>query len=204
MKFEKEYFINSNTGNYKDYTKKKFKNLCEDLITYFDIKPEDKIIDFGCATGGLIKEFVEKGYTNIKGTDVSYWAIQYGMDILKLKNELNYYNIHLLTEEKDYLFLLDVLEHIPSVEEIKQILILGKKNLRKKMVIRIPVSRKEGEPYVYDVSRNDITHVQCHSINWWIDLFNLVGLKIKEFLYCEYIFTSRGVLAVELEIKDEQ
>ena len=45
--FEREYFVQSNTGNYKDYRERKFSKLAEDLINILNLKVTDKILDFG-------------------------------------------------------------------------------------------------------------------------------------------------------------
>ena len=53
-KFSKDYFVGGNESNYIDYRKRKFDKQAEDLIHLVKLKPEDLIIDFGCATGGLL------------------------------------------------------------------------------------------------------------------------------------------------------
>jgi hypothetical protein len=88
--------------------------------------------------------------------------------------------------------LLDVLEHIPSITEINKYLKIA--NV-KNVVVRIPVSEKEGEPYVLLVSRNDSTHVQCHTKQWWIDLFKKHNFELIKKLNTKSIYDSEGVFA---------
>ena len=164
------------------------------MIRVCNITKTDRIIDFGCATGALLHEFKKRGYDRIKGTDVSYWAIEWGKQKLKLDKELDYYNRNLLTEQKDIVIMLDVLEHIPSVTEIRLILKLTKKKHRGQLIIRIPVAIEEGLDYYLKVSRNDKTHVQCHCKRWWLQLFEEGGYElIKEFYEKGVIWSSKGV-----------
>lgn len=191
--FEKGYFVQSNASNYEDYRRKKFDNLAKELIRMLKLTPSSNILDFGCATGGLLKSLRECGLKNIKGTDISYWAIDYGKANFGLDEELEYHNINLLTDDFDVVFFLDVLEHVPSVGEIKRYLDLVKQHTM--IVVRVPVSRLEGEPYVLAVSQNDVTHVQCHCKEWWIALMEELGLVHQSILCGKYIYESKGVFA---------
>ena len=63
-----------------------------------------------------------------------------------------------------------------------------------RLVVRVPVSATEGSPYVLEVSRNDITHVQCHTKEWWIELFHHYDFAFLP-LTTPTIYDSSGVLA---------
>lgn len=193
MAFEEKYFVQSQTSNYKDYRKKKFKSLVDDLIEFFKLKPTTRILDFGCATGGLLKEFKNRGYKKIKGTDPSFWAIEYGHKKFKLIKELEFYNVSLLTMKHDLTLFLDVLEHVPTEEEIQNFLRLLKLSNTQNVVVRVPVSASEGKPYVLAVSNNDKTHVQCHTKRWWKRLFEKGGYKLVGTIKGKSIYDSDGV-----------
>lgn len=196
LTFEREYFTGKNRGvsNYIDYREKKHSAICDTLIKVCNITKKHRIIDFGCATGALLHEFKKRGFNRIKGTDVSYWAIEWGKQNLGLKKELDYYNRNMLTERKDFVIMLDVLEHIPSVEEIRLILKLTKNDHRGFLIVRIPVAVEEGQDYYLKVSRNDKTHVQCHCKEWWIKLFEECGYNlVEEFRHKNVIWSSKGV-----------
>ena len=190
--FEEKYFIQSGTSNYIDYRKRKWAKLAEDLISILKIDPQTQLLDFGCATGGLIRELKNRGIVNIKGTDISYWAIEYGKQALELTDELEFCNINLLTKDFDIILFLDVLEHIPTVGELRKLLNLANAD---RITVRVPISAIEGENYVLLVSRNDTTHIQCHTKEWWINLLNECGYKIDTFLNGDAIYDSEGVFA---------
>ena len=65
----------------------------------------------------------------------------------------------------------------------------------KKIVVRIPVSKIEGENFVLMISRNDITHVQCHTKEWWINLFKQHNFILIKKFNTLTIHDSEGVFA---------
>ena len=194
LKFEEPYFKDSQISNYEDYTQRKHDKLCEELIS-MGIEPKHAIVDFGCATGALMHEFLRKGYRNIRGTDVSFWAINHGRTTFGIADDrLQYLNYSLLESGADWLFCLDVLEHIGSVELQK---ILGVIQCGR-LVIRVPVSAMEGGPYILPVSRNDKTHIQRHAKDWWLNLLSNWA-TLEAYLEGCTIYDSLGVLAAVLK-----
>lgn len=203
MKFESGYFKDSASSNYRDYdTEKKYSEFVFELIEIFDMKKSDYILDFGCATGVLLKEFYSRGYTNITGTDVSYWAISEGKRKPGIGENLHYYNLNLLNSYFDYVFFFDVLEHIngPELENIFSL--LNTPNV----IVKIPVSKKEGEPFFLEVSRKDVSHIQCHTKEWWIELFKKFDYLFVGAVEGKVIYDSEGLFAAQfsknIAIKD--
>lgn len=201
-KFVKNYFVKDkytiSDSNYIDYRTKKFSVLADNIIETFGLGERGEggynysILDFGCATGALLKELKNRGFIEIKGTDISNWAIEYGKDNFGLVKELEFYNRNLLCESFDYMIMLDVLEHLPDYE-LETVLELAIKGLRKKLIVRIPISLKEGDDYLLDVSKNDRTHIQIHDKKWWIGKIESVGFTYLDDIHKEAIYSSDGV-----------
>ena len=196
--FEKHYFVGAKVSNYRDYRKRKFEQQAKDLdalFRRFGLMPEKAhIVDFGCATGGLIRELKKLGYRNLQGTDISQWAIDCGISNYGLGSELQYYNRNILRQNPlDAVLFLDVLEHIPEYE-IEFLLSIMSHSKVSYAVCRIPVSLKEGEDFMLDVSRNDKTHITCHSKNWWISLFAFHGYSLAMPIKTNSIYDSEGVM----------
>ena len=108
----------------------------------------------------------------------------------------DYFNANLLCQDFDVIFFHDVLEHVPTVEEIKRLLGLIKVGVR--IIIRLPVAMMEGDNYYFAVSRNDTTHIHCHAHYWWENLFHECGLVLDTVFPGtgrEGIWESLGVLA---------
>lgn len=191
--FEEDYYINSKVSNYINYTEKKFDGLARDIINILELNPDSKILDFGCATGQLVKALKDEGMENVVGTDISFWSTEWGRKNLGLSSkELQHYNRQLLEKEWDCVLLLDVLEHI-ELEELKNILKLINSD---SVVARIPVALKEGEELVLEVSRNDKSHIQVHDKKWWINtIFEYSKLNTVQPLYEKCIYESTGVMS---------
>jgi len=196
--FEQDYFTkDSNYKGVKDYRRKKYDILAEELSEILYLNKSNIIIDYGCATGVLVKEL--KKYCCCYGTDISTWAINYGIANYALEDSLFHYYKSLLSLPVDYVLLLDVLEHCPT-EELKDILTLIQHNKTiENIVVRIPVSSIEGNDFVLDISKNDPTHIQCHSKDFWINLFKSYNLKVVKFLSNNQIYDTKGVLACILK-----
>jgi len=189
MSFDESYYT---TGNYRNYLSRKFDQQAEDLCRVLNLAPFNSILDFGCALGGLVAAFRNRGFPFVFGTDVSVWAINEGRRRYGLgPNVLMHYNRQLLEQHHDIVLFLDVLEHMP-VEELGDVLSLIRAEI---VVVRAPVSNNEGENFVLEVSRNDKTHIQCHDKHWWGRLFAKHGLDFAVVLQEPSIYESQGVLA---------
>ena len=191
--FNKEYFFGRNS-NYKDYRKIKYLGLACDIATILKLDCTKTVLDYGCATGCLVKELMS--FTpNVFGTDISQWAIEFGIKQYKLENNIFPYDKYLLCFPIDYVIMLDVLEHCTN-EELRDVFTKINKNKRiKKIVVRIPVSLHEGEDYYLDISKNDKTHIQIHCKDQWEKFFKEYGFKFCEALDYKRIYDSIGVLA---------
>lgn len=187
MPFNKDYYVNSRISNYEDYREKKFSDLADDLCPYLEHKC---VLDYGAATGGLIYELTARNIY-CEGTDISYWAVEFGKKHYDLANLLHHYDPTLLTGNFDIVLFLDVLEHIPS-EELECIL---NSIYAQQLIVRIPVARNEGEDFVLEVSKNDKTHIQIHSKEYWLALFKKYGYTMFTPLNENNIYNSDGVLA---------
>lgn len=192
MIFERGYFQDSQIGNYKDYLNRMFGDQAADLVTALCLDPRTRILDFGCATGGLVAALRARGLGSVVGTDISYWAIRHGRKSHGLASDvLQHYNRQLLEEDFDLVLFLDVLEHVPTDElgELLSFLVADR------IVVRVPVSAGEGENFVLQVSRNDKTHVQVHDKGWWEDLFHRHRYVLDLVLQTPTIYDSAGVLS---------
>ena len=190
MIFERGYYIDSTVSAYKDYPSKDYTQLAEDIIRLAQLPPGCAVLDFGCAVGLLVDSMFKKGI-DIVGTDISYWAINYGRERLSLpKKVLQHYNRQLLEDPFDFTLFLDVLEHIPE-KEIEEILSLVEAPF---LIVRIPVSEIEGGDFIIEIHRKDSTHIQCHSKEWWEAFFDKYDYITHDILQGEAIYESPEML----------
>jgi len=87
------------------------------------VKPTDRIVDVGCATGALLAEFQRRGFTNLQGYDPSVSCSEaakrlYGIEVaVSSINGLNDYK-----ESADLVIMTGVLEHLADVDTSLRIL----------------------------------------------------------------------------------
>lgn len=192
MIFEKGYYIDSAISAYEDYTEKDYSGLAKDLKTELNLNCYTSLLDFGCATGLLVRSLIDQTVFHTIGTDISYWAIDYGRKTYNLSSlNLHHYNRQLLESSFDYILFLDVLEHI-SLDELNAMFC---RLIVKFIVVRVPVSLVEGERYVLDIHEKDKTHIQRHTKEWWEIFFNEYGYGLYKILDTKNIYDSEGVLA---------
>ena len=187
--FDEDYY---KSGNYNNYLERKFDKQADDIIREFNLKIEDIILDYGCARGGLLNALKQKGFNNIVGTDVSFWAIENGKK--QYNFELQHYNRNLLTKEWDIIICLDVLEHVNTEELEKIFFLFGKTKINKGIIIRIPVIDKKTNDFVLEISKNDKTHIQKKTKEEWNKLFEQEHFK-SVIVNTSSIYESKGVLA---------
>ena len=203
-KFGEGYFVGKEGSNYVDYRQRRYDGLAEDLVNVLPIRPVDRIIDFGTATGALMHSLKKKGIQEVKGSDISIWAVNFGRETFGFTyKELQYYNLNLLCEPKEYLICLDVFEHCPPGELERVLEVIGKHPPLKGMVVRIPVSLEEGQDYFLDVSKNDRTHLQAHSKVVWQRIFAEYGFVETGRLNTTNIYDSDGVYAAVFKHVDK-
>ena len=189
------------TRNYRDYLTRKFSMLASDISYAVPLTYKTRLLDFGCGYGGLVAAFHINGYHNMVGTDISQWAIEEGHRRYPfLKSRLQFYNRDLLRRPHDVLLMLDVLEHMPEYE-IVNVLKLAREGCKGVVVVRIPVSAEDGEPFVLPVSNNDPTHISCHTKQWWNTRFYDAHFSLSGFVESNAIYDSPGVLAATYQPK---
>ena len=189
-KYNKDYYENgvakgiSGYDNYRwipELTYPMAYSICKNL----KIKKKDKVLEFGCAHGFLVKalnDFKIDAY----GVDVSSYAIskvdpsiKNKINLLKknnIKNSLIKMNIKF---NFDHIISKDVFEHIqPS--ELKKILKEMSK-ITKNLFVVVPLGDKG--KYRIKSYEGDKTHIIAENETWWKKLFVENEFRVKSFSY---------------------
>jgi predicted TPR repeat methyltransferase len=151
------------------------------LIDHLKITPREKILDYGCAKGYLVKAFRLLN-RQAWGVDISTYAINNADPGIKkycavtkidfsatiLSNGCSLPIVYDLCISKD------VLEHIPL--GVLERVLTNIPALR--MFVVVPLG--DGEKYNIPAFHLDKTHIHAFPSDWWIHLFDICGWSVIE------------------------
>jgi len=153
------------------------------LIEILGIKPTDKILDYGCAKGYLVKA-MRLLYRQCYGIDISDYAVKESDTHIReylqvIESTDNILNLKFGVNKFDYVIAKDVFEHIPPTE-LNKILT----NIRKICdCLFVVVPRGDGQKYYEPAYEFDKTHIIREDIDWWKNLFLKSGFSIDDVKY---------------------
>lgn len=173
-RFDRDYYedgVRKGISGYEDYRWMPTRSLPEAL----EIKKKfvfDSVVDYGCAKGFLVAALRILG-CNAHGEDISEYALENchprAKGHIRKPNDQRY----------DLLICKDVLEHIDEKDIPKMLKFLLSKS--DQFFFVIPLG--DNERFRIREYEVDITHVTKKDEEWWIELFNRTGYKLKEFSY---------------------
>lgn len=178
-KFGKTYFDSSKAEiGYKGYNYDgRFKKLAKQIINYFKLAKNSKVLELGCAKGFFLVEFLKYGM-NVFGLDKSKYAIKNCHKLLD--GHLFHTNIEKkLNFDDDFFDLVickEVFPHItPSkldnlIEEIIRV-VKNKKNI----ILQIQTFKKKKEKKFF--KKWDLTHKSIYSNKEWNIFLNKHNFK---------------------------
>ena len=146
-------------------------SMAQSIVEFADITKNDKILDFGCAKGFMVKALTMLNY-ECYGYDISSYALQEAEEIVKDRLFLGDNNYEL--DSYDTILAKDVLEHI-DYATLPSLLTKFAKKCRSLFVV-VPL----GDGKVYNVPdyELDITHVIRENKEWWAKTFSEAGFEV--------------------------
>ncbi len=173
-RFTRDYYedgIRKHISGYENYQWMPTRSIPEalDIINQFDF---DTCVDYGCAKGFLVHA-LRILRRNAFGEDISEYAISHCHPEVKPYLSAPNDNVY------DLLICKDVLEHVYE-GDIPGVL----QNFRRKsnqFFFTIPLG--DNDRFRIREYEVDITHVTKKDEEWWIDMFEQEGLRLKEFSY---------------------
>lgn len=184
--YDREYFeygVETGKSNYQNYRwiPELTIPMAMIIIDLLGIKPNESVLDYGCAKGYLVKA-LRMLHRNAWGTDISDYALS------KAEEDTKPYLFkpdEMLNNKLSFKFCIgkDVFEHIQE-EKLKEIL----KTLNVEVLFAI-IPLGENGKYIAPANNMDKTHIICQPKIWWINLFNSCGWN--------NIYTSMKVLGIK-------
>lgn len=149
------------------------------VIDYLKLDRDQKVLDYGCAKGFLVKA-LRLLRRQAWGTDISEYAINSADNNTRQYLELSDDDWVVPFEmDFDVIIAKDVFEHI-DVDDIHYILTeLGKKS--KSLFAIIPLGKND--KFVIPAYEMDVTHKLAKDPEWWKDRFEKAGWVLEDFSY---------------------
>ena len=190
IKYNKDYYENgvakgiSGYENYRwipELTYPMAYSICKSL----KIKTNNKVLEYGCAHGFLVKA-LNDFKIDTYGIDVSSYALsKVDPEIKKKTNLIKNNNIKDSLKKMnvkfkfDHIISKDVFEHIEP-KDLKKILREMSKITRELFVV-VPLG--DNGKYRIESYHGDKTHIIAENENWWKKLFNENKFRLKSFSY---------------------
>ena len=185
MSFDKDYFENGLQTGQSAYENYRWMPeltipLAHELIIRLDLNRNDRILDFGCAKGYLIKAFRLLHY-KAWGVDISHYAIKHAPEDIKKylweAGELPLYEFERVLRHHDFQWVIskDVFEHI----HLNYLLVLldSLQRFVPHMFVVVPLG-KDGQ-FNAPTNNLDPSHIICEDMQWWTNLFTNSGFFIS-------------------------
>jgi len=153
------------------------------MITDLPISRQQKVLDFGCAKGYLVKA-LNLLDVDCDGVDISQYAIE------NVDTEIKHKCWHIdtvispkaLKRHYEWMVAKDVFEHIEE-DALRDILERLKKNVERIFAI-VPLAKDDkSNEFVVPDYHNDVTHITIEDFDWWCGFLADCGWTIEKSSY---------------------
>ncbi len=149
------------------------------IIEYAEIKKQDRVLDFGCAKGFLVKA-LRLLFRDAYGCDGSEYAVAHAEpEVRAFVRQCTESGQVPFAEKFDICISKDVFEHIP-VKDLKVVLRSIRQSSARLLCI-VPLG--DGEKYIISAYDDDLSHVVREGVDWWLDLIRDAGFNVVRWDY---------------------
>lgn len=156
--------------------------MAHHLIQTLPIRHGERVLDFGCAKGFLVKA-LRLLDVDAYGVDVSAYAIDRVDPAVRGLCTLVTDPSDPLCFSRDYDWMVskDVFEHL-SEPQLIELLQRSRERIRN-IFAAIPLGLDDGSGYIVPDYDRDVTHVTKRPLDWWMDLFQSTGWNVDSANY---------------------
>jgi len=156
--------------------------MAHHLIQSLPIQQGERVLDFGCAKGFLVKA-LRLLDVDAYGVDISSYAIdRVDPAVRGLCTLVSGPSDPLcISRNYDWMVSKDVFEHM-NESQLQQLLQRSQERIRN-IFAAIPLGLDDGSGYVVPEYDRDVTHVTKRPLDWWIDLFQSNGWNVDSVNY---------------------
>jgi SAM-dependent methyltransferase len=177
--YDKDYFEHgeiSGKSAYTDYRwlpERTYKEIRE-LISYLNIDPKKRVLDFGCAKGYWVKALREYGIESY-GVDISDYALKMADKAIQ-----GFLDVE-IKGQFDYIVARNTLEHIEE-EELGKIL-KNFLNHTDTVFFSVPLTKEDKGLYIIPIAEEDKSHLIRWTAKTWANFCSDCGWKSVSLKY---------------------
>lgn len=146
--------------------------MCVALEKALGFEKNDKILDFGCAKGYVVKALRHLGY-DVQGCDISEYAIASADE--ETRPYLSLFEVSEMVPGYDWILAKDVLEHMDEAECLTTLREI--RGATANLFVAVPLG--DGHKYTIPEMEKDVTHKIRQPLWWWSGLMEEAGFKVK-------------------------
>ena len=151
------------------------------IIDYLEIKSGNKVLDFGCAKGFLVKALRWLN-RDAWGLDISKYALaNCDPEVVDFCWQPEDYERH-GPEKVEYIIAKDVFEHVPLLDLANILKNLCCKNGNNCVMFAI-IPLGDGDIFRAPANNLDKTHINCMPEESWFAFFKNIGLTVSDFTF---------------------
>ncbi len=180
--YDEDYFehgVQTGKSGYQNYTwlPELTIKMAHHLIQALPIQSHDRVLDFGCAKGFLVKA-LRLLDVQAYGIDISPYAIAHLDPAVRSCCALveGIADPKCFSRDYDWLVSKDVFEHLRE-DQLRELLSRSKKHV-KNLFTAVPLGLHDGSGYIIPEYDLDVTHVTKQPLEWWVDLFESSGWSV--------------------------
>lgn len=170
LEFGKDYFDGGpESAGYQLYSYDgRYKVATEMIIKKFKLTSQSKILEFGCAKAFILYEFYKNGIKNIKGFDISSYAISNAPEPIREFLVCQDFKLDKSSDDSayDFVFSKEVLPHL-NTDELRTTLPLLAKKLTPTGTLYLEVQVAQNEMAYNKIMSFDPTHKTLKDSIWW-------------------------------------
>lgn len=149
------------------------------FIKELNLQDNETLLDVGCSKGYFVKALRLLGFESY-GIDISSYAIEHAdSDVKKFVKLITESDPVPFSRSFDWVVTKDVLEHMDT--QSLHFFMDAYRHLSKKQYHVIPLG--DNDKFRIPEYHLDKSHIQIHNEDWWENLFNSYGWKIKSLKY---------------------
>ena len=185
--YDEDYFergVQTQKSGYQNYSwlPELTIKMAHHLVQQLPIQEGDKVLDFGCAKGFLVKA-LRLLDVQAYGVDVSEYAIDRvdpdSRGLCTLISGAS--DPKCFSRQYEWLIAKDVFEHLTE-EQLTEFLIHSRSKVER-LFSAIPLGKDDASGFVVPDYDRDVTHVTKQPLEWWMNLFEHNGWNVDSVDY---------------------